>query len=107
MDRRLLLAFFTVGLATGCATDSQLPQVGPDGLVSVRSGQLANVYVRPGNQLSGYRKVILDPVAVELRSDWVKQRHALNYQIHPTYPRYKDADEVTRETAVAVGDSLA
>jgi len=107
MNRKPLLAFLILVLAAGCATDSPAPQVGPDGLVGVPSGRLDQVYVRPDNQLSGYRKVMLDPVGVQLRSDWVQQRHGLNYQIHPTYPRYKEADEVTRETAAAVADSLA
>ena len=110
MNHRALLAFCLVGLAAGCATPQSpapAPQVGPDGLVDVRSGRLDELHVLPGTQLSGYHKVMLDPVAVQLRSDWVKQQHAYNYKIQPTYPRYKDVDQVTKETATAVADSLA
>ena len=109
MNRRLVSASFLLGLMAACATpEAQAPaQVGVDGLVAVRSGRVDQLLVRPGNDISAHRAVVLDPVAVELNSDWVKQRHGSNYQIRPTYPRYKDVDEVTRETAVSVSTSLA
>jgi hypothetical protein len=111
MKRTPLLALLFAGLAAGCATPEPqtppAPQAGPDGLIAVRSGRVDQLYVRPGKEIAGYRKVLLDPVAVELNSDWVKQRHGSNYRIQPIYPRYKDADEVTRETAAAVSASLA
>jgi len=109
MNRRPLLALLLLGVATGCATPPPAPAtaVGPDGLVDVRSGRLDELHVVPGNQLAGYRKVMLDPISVQLRSDFVKQQHAYNYRIQPTYPRYKDVDQVTKEAATAVADSLA
>jgi len=111
MNRTALLALLFAGLATGCATPEPqtppAPQAGADGLVDVRSGRVDHFYVRPGKEFAGYRKVLLDPVAVELNSDWLKQRHGSNYRIQPNYPRYKDADEVVRETAAAVSASLA
>jgi len=111
MNRTALLALLFAGLAAGCATQEPqappAPQAGPEGLVAVSSGRVDHLYVRPGKELAGYRKVLLDPVAVELNNDWVKQRHGSNYRIQPTYPRYKDADEVARETATAVSTSLA
>ena len=110
MNRTALLALLFVGFS-GCATPPseapQAPKAGPDGLVGVSSGRLDQLYVRPGSDIAGYRKVLLDPVAVELNSDWAKQRHGSNYRIQPTYPRYKDSDEVVRETAAAVSTSLA
>src|SRR5260221_10380357 len=110
MNHRALLAFCLVGLAAGCATPQSpapAPQLGPDGLVDVRSGRLDELHVLPGRQLSGYHKVMLDPVAVQLRGDWVKQQHGNNYKVQPTYPRYKDVEQVTKETAAAVSDSVA
>jgi len=111
MNRTALLALLFTGLAAGCATPPpeapQAPKAGPEGLVVVPSGRVDQLYVRPGAEIAGYRKVLLDPVAVELNSDWLKQRHGSNYRIQPTYPRYKDADEVTHETAAAVSASLA
>ena len=110
MNRTALLALLFVGFS-GCATPPseapQATQAGPDGLVGVSSGRLDQLYVRPGSEIAGYRKVLLDPVVVELNNDWMKQRHGSNYRIQPTYPRYKDSDEVVRETATAVSTSLA
>lgn len=111
MNRTALLALLFSGLTAGCATAPseapQAPKAGADGLVGVSSGRVDQLYVRPGSDIAGYRKVLLDPVVVELNSDWAKQRHGSNYRIQPIYPRYKDADEVTRETAAAVSTSLA
>lgn len=111
MNRTALLALLFAGFATACATPEPqtppAPQAGPEGLVAVSSGRVDHLYVRPGKELAGYRKVMLDPVAIEMNSDWVKQRHGSNYRIQPTYPRYKDTDQVARETAAAVSTSLA
>jgi hypothetical protein len=110
MNRTALALLLFIGLAAGCTTapeGPQAPQAGPDGLVLASSGRVDQLYVRPGNDIAGYRKVLLDPVAVQLNSDWLRQRHGSNYRIQPTYPRYKNADEVTRETAAAVSTSLA
>jgi uncharacterized protein DUF3313 len=110
MNRTALLALLFAGLAAGCATPTEVPQApkaGPDGLMLASSGRVDQLYLRPGSDIAGYRKVLLDPVAVELNSDWVRQRHGSNYRIQPTYPRYKDTEEVTRETAAAVSTSLA
>ncbi|HTM61398.1 MAG TPA: DUF3313 family protein [Burkholderiales bacterium] len=110
MNRTALLALLFTGLAAGCATPPealQAPRPGPDGLAVVPSGRVDQLYMRPGGEIASYRKVVLEPVAVELNSDWMKQRHGSNYRIQPTYPRYKDTDEVIRETAAAVSTSLA
>src|SRR5258708_17022256 len=108
MNRKSLLALFFVAAAAGCATDSRAPQVGPDGLVAVQSGRVDQLYLRPGGDIAGYRKVVLlDPVSVQMRDDWVKQQHGNNYRIQPTYPRYKEADQVARESADSVSASLA
>ena len=106
MNRTTLLALLFAGLA-GCATpEAQAPQAGADGLVAVPSGRVDQLYLRPGNEIAAYRKVLLDPVAVELDRDWVSRRHGNNFSIQPPYPRYKGPEEVTNETATAVAASL-
>jgi hypothetical protein len=41
-----------------------------EGLVSVRSWNLDELYLRPNADLASYRKVVIDPVQVAFRSDW-------------------------------------
>ena len=111
MNRTALLALLFIGFS-GCATPPAEPpqaslDTGPEGLVGVSSGRVDQLYVRPGSDIAGYRKVLLDPVTVELNGDWVKQRHGSNYRIQPVYPRSKAPEEVSRETATAVSASLA
>jgi len=60
-----------------CAAGPQAPsQVTGEGLVAVQSRQLDEVYLRPNADLAAYRKVLIDPVRAEIRSDWQKN---LNY----------------------------
>jgi hypothetical protein len=75
--------------------------------VGVRSSRLDQLSLSASADVAAYRKVLIDPVPVEMRSDWLKQRHALNYRIQPTYPRYKDAEQVAGEAAASVAASLA
>jgi hypothetical protein len=109
MNRKSAFALLLLGFVAACATsESPAPATpGPDGLLSVRSDRIDQLYLRPGSDIVGYRKVMLDPVAVELSSDWVKQQHGNNYRIQPTYPRYKDAGQVAQEAAESVSASLA
>jgi hypothetical protein len=74
--------------------------------VGVRSSRVDQLYVRPKAEFSAYRKVLLDPVAVQLRSDFLQQRHAYN-RIQPLYPPYKDARQLAKESAASVAASLA
>ena len=41
-----------------------------DGLVSVRSWNLDELYLSPNADLGSYRKVVIDPVQVAFRKDW-------------------------------------
>src|ERR1700704_5715630 len=60
-----------------CAAGPQAPsQVTGEGLVAVQSRNLDELYLRPNADLAGYRKVLIDPVRAEVRSDWQKN---LNY----------------------------
>jgi hypothetical protein len=47
-----------------------------EGLVAVQSRNLDELYLRPNADLAAYRKVLIDPVRAEVRSDWQKN---LNY----------------------------
>ena len=47
-----------------------------DGLVSIHSRNLDEVYVRPDVNFLDYRKVIVDPAQVELRKGWLRSINA-------------------------------
>jgi hypothetical protein len=105
MKLRSLAALSLLALAVGCTTQAPA-SASADGLVPVPSSRLDELFVVPGADLSAYRKVLIDAVPVEMRSDWLNQRHAYN-RIQPMYPRYKDADRVRREAAASIAASLA
>src|SRR5437773_6332916 len=48
------------------------PQSASEGLVAVQSRNLDELYLRPNGDLAAYRKVLIDPVRAEIRSDWLK-----------------------------------
>jgi hypothetical protein len=61
-----LLAF------TAAAQSASVPETW-DGLVEVKSKRLEAVYVLPGADFSGYKKVMLDDAAVAFNKDWTRQ----------------------------------
>src|SRR5712675_2848406 len=77
----ILRAFFVLCVAVlgaaACAAQPQTPsEAAREGLVAVQSRYLDELYLRPNADLSAYRKVLIDPVRAEVRSDWQKN---LNY----------------------------
>ena len=56
-----------------CAAEPQAAgQPAGEGLVAVHSRNLDEVYLRPNADLAAYRKVLIDPMRAEVRSDWQK-----------------------------------
>jgi hypothetical protein len=105
MNLRALLVFSVLTLtAAGCAAPPKTPA--QDGLVALHSYNVDELYVRPNADLSGYRKVLIDPIPVELRSDWLNQRHAYNRIQAPSVYPYVDGARLTKEAAASVESSL-
>jgi hypothetical protein len=101
--RALLLLLFMLILA-GCAA----PSVTADGLVSARSSKFDELYIRPNADLSAYRSVVIEPVPVQFRADYLSQRHGLNYLLaQPMSPPYRDADSVAKDMSALMQASLA
>src|SRR5258705_3732434 len=76
-------------LSPGCATQT----VTADGLVSARSAKFDELYFRPNGDLSAYRRVLVDPVPVKFRSDYLTQRHGSNALLaERMYRPYQDAE---------------
>ncbi len=91
---------------TACATRVAEQQAMKDGLSVVHSSNLDEVYLRPNMEARLYGKVVIEAVPVELRDDYVTQRHAYN-RIPPIYPRYEEADRLMKFAAASVEAGLA
>jgi hypothetical protein len=73
MNLHALLGLCIVAfVAVGAAPSQAATPATSDGLVSVRSWNLDELYLRPNADLASYRKVVIDPVQVAFRSDWNK-----------------------------------
>jgi hypothetical protein len=80
-----------------CAAEPQAAsQPAGEGLVAVQSRNLDELYLRPNVDLAGYRKVLIDPVRAEVRSDWQKN---LNYSRNVS--RWVGPDDAKRTAAEA------
>ena len=89
-----------------CAAGPQAPgQVTGEGLVAVQSRQLDELYLRPNADLAGYRKVLIDPVRAEIRSDWQKN---LNYTRNVSrWVGPEDAKRMAAEAASSLESAMA
>jgi hypothetical protein len=80
-------------------------RAGDEGLVAVQSWNLDELYLRPNAELAGYRKVLIDPVKAEVRSDWLKN---LNYSRNVSrWVRPEDAKRMASEAAAGLESILA
>jgi hypothetical protein len=82
MCRALLLA--SVALSPGflsltfAASSSTLPPSTWDGLVLTPSKTLDALYRKPGASLTGYRRIMLDPVEVAFRKNWTSDPRSVS-----------------------------
>jgi hypothetical protein len=100
MNPPVLFAFCMV-LAAGAAFAAT-----PDGLVPVQSRYLDKVHLRPDAALAGYRRVLIDPVQVEIRNDWLTHMNAYDRSVS----RWVGPDEglrIARDTASSLQGILA
>lgn len=91
-------------LASACIAPST--QTTADGLVEVRSSRLDRVYLHPDLVAGAYNKVIVEPVAVEWRSDYLTQQHAYNRTRGRQMP-YQNPQAVADEAASYLRAALA
>lgn len=72
MSLKALMTLLVATLATGISASSLAadPVTTPEGLVTVQTWNLDQLYVRPGSDLAAYRKVMIDPVQIAFRKDW-------------------------------------
>lgn len=71
--RSIAVALLLAGFAAGSAQAAQPPPATtPDGLELVKNARLDLVYRRPGVDMSGYTKIMLDPVEVAFKKQWTQ-----------------------------------
>jgi hypothetical protein len=96
----LALAVVAAPFSATAATRAQAPE----GLTPIWSWQLEHVFVRPGAKLANYRKVMIDPVKVEFRSDWLS---SMNVGRPPPHLTAEDAKRIGDAHATRVHAILA
>jgi hypothetical protein len=67
-----LLSGTFVGVHADDLASNSVPN--DEGLVAIKITGIDHVYARPGANLSGYDKIMLDPVEVSFRKDWKPDR---------------------------------
>src|SRR5689334_13875437 len=71
-----------------------------DGLAPVATSKVDALYVRPNSNIGSYHQVFIEPVPVKFRSDFVNNRHAMNYLLaEPMYRPFQDTDALAKDMA--------
>jgi hypothetical protein len=103
MQRRKFI-WLALGCGTAAFAGTALAAATPetwDGLVRVKSKKLPIVWLQPGADFSGYRRVMLDPTEVSFEKNWARD---YNRNIKGFNGRVSDADV---ENAVLKGADAA
>jgi hypothetical protein len=74
----ILIALVLTHPMAACAQNAQLEATTYDGLQLIRSKKVDVLYRLPGASLSGYDKVLLDPVQVAFRKAWTPDPRQVN-----------------------------
>jgi len=84
------------------------PSVSSDGLVSEHSSKFDELYFRPSADLSTYRRVMIEPVPVKFRSDFLSGKHGSNYLLaQPMYRPYQEPEALAEDISGLMQASLA
>ncbi|HYL89121.1 MAG TPA: DUF3313 family protein [Burkholderiales bacterium] len=101
---RALFVLAVLLAIVGCAAQ---PTVTSDGLVSERSAKFEELYLRPGADLSAYRRALIEPVPVKFAKDYLARQHGLNHLLaQPMGKPYQDPDAVAQDLAALMQASL-
>src|SRR6266702_5868231 len=99
-----ILCVAMIGGAAFAAEPQAASQAMDEGLVAVQSRNLDELYLRPNADLAGYRRVLIDPVRAEVRSDWQKN---LNYTRNVSrWVRPDDARRMAADAAASLESAI-
>jgi hypothetical protein len=102
MTMRALFVLLVLAVA-GCATPSKTA----DGLLSAASGKFDELYLRPNADLSAYRRVLIEPVPVKFRGDFLSRQHGLNHLLaQPLHRPYQEPDSLAQDMSTLMHASL-
>jgi hypothetical protein len=101
----LLLALVAVAAAAIAGPMRGATAAAPEGMVAVDSRKLDELYVRPDAALSGYRRVIVDPAAVALKANWLRDLNATRDVTRRLVP--EDAQNIVAEAASIMTSAVA
>src|SRR6266850_5511338 len=97
------LSVLLILAVAACATPSKTAE----GLVSAPSGKFDELYLRPNAAVSAYRGVLIEPVPVEFRSDYVSRRHGLNHLLaQPLHRPYQEPESIAQDFSMLMHASL-
>lgn len=89
MDRRrLILSVVAVGAASAIAAHAAAPETW-DGLVQVKSKRFALAYIAPDANFSAYHKVMIDPVEIAFKKNYVRDYNSSHRDLSS---RIRDSD---------------
>ncbi len=94
-----LVASFTLSVAT-VASAKDLPQTSHDGLELVPNTRAALVYLKPGTDFSGYKRVALLDCEIAFKRNWQRQQNSVN----PFAVTKRDMDEIRTKLAELFAD---
>lgn len=102
MNHRALAIVVLLACGAAPALAASVPA---DGLVPVRSSQLDELYLAPGANLAGYRKVMIDPAPIGFHPYWLK--HSYNREVEVIAPvREDEINRIANDAATSMHAGL-
>lgn len=91
-------ALFTLAVLLTISGCAEQPVVTSDGLVSEHSGKFDELYLRPNGDLLAYRRVLVEPVPVKFRNDYLSRQHGYNALLaQPLHKPYQDPEAIAQD----------
>jgi hypothetical protein len=109
MDRRHFTAFALAGFAAASLVRPALAAKPPaewDGLVKVKAKKFELVYLRPGADFRGYKRVMLDPTEIAFEKNW-KRNYNSDQLGSSMQVSDKDIERMAEEGRKGAGEILS
>ena len=102
----IVAAIASIAGVTGPVASQGISAPGVEGLAVVRSGNCDEFYLRPGANLSAYRKVMIDPARVLFHKDWLRHgSRGLRIPVGEDDAK-RIAEEIAADAHVSIADAF-